>query len=73
MPSNAGMANRQRDVVLSFAQVSALSTLAWLGLKKTVSGAERGESCFEARRPLAMRLFPQASSCLLEILRYILL
>jgi len=33
MWSNAGMANRQGDVDLRFAQVSApVSTLAWLGL-----------------------------------------
>ena len=32
MRSNAGMATRRRDVDLRFAQVSALRTLAWLGL-----------------------------------------
>jgi hypothetical protein len=32
MRSDAGMANRQRDVDLRFAQVSALRTLACLGL-----------------------------------------
>jgi len=38
MRSNAGMANRQRDVDLRFAQVSApISTLAWLGLKPSNS------------------------------------
>jgi hypothetical protein len=31
MRSKAGMTNRQRNVDLRFAQVSALSTLAWLG------------------------------------------
>ena len=32
MRSNAGMATRRRDVDLRFAPVSALRTLAWLGL-----------------------------------------
>jgi len=32
MRSNARMANRQGDVDLPFAQVSTLSTFAWLGL-----------------------------------------
>jgi len=35
MRSNAGMANRQGDVDLRFAQVSApVNTLAWLGLAR---------------------------------------
>jgi hypothetical protein len=37
---NAGMANRQRDVDLDFAQVSALRTLAWLGLARLHSKGE---------------------------------
>ena len=40
MRSNAGMANRQGDVVLRFAQVSAppLNTLAWLGTRGSSFG-----------------------------------
>jgi hypothetical protein len=44
MRSNAGMANRQGDVDLRFAQFSAppLSTLAWFGLVWCVVSAQSG-------------------------------
>ena len=34
MRSNAGMATKRRAVDLRFAKVSALRTLAWLGMQK---------------------------------------
>jgi len=45
MQSNAGMANRQDDADLRFAQVSALSTLAWLARL-----VQRGSTKFDEKR-----------------------